>query len=65
MSAESELVIAEESSAPTKDSPEVKERFQVLNIAITRFSRSIGLMNFDREIYKSKILRKQRLFRVF
>ena len=56
MSAESELVIAEESSAPTKDSPEVKERFWVLTIAITCFSRSIGLMNFDREIYKSKIL---------
>ena len=56
MSAESELVIAEESSGPTKDSPEVKERFWVLMIAITCFSRSIGLMNFDRQIDKSKML---------
>ena len=56
MSAESELVIAEESSGPTKDSPEVKERFRVLMIAITCFSRSIGLMNFDRQIDKSKML---------
>ena len=65
MSAESELVIAEESSAPTKDSPEVKERFWALNIAITCLSRSIGLMNFDRQTYKRKILQKKRLFRVF
>ena len=49
MSAESELVIVEESSAPTKDSPEVKERFRVAKIAITCLSWSIGFMNFDRE----------------
>ena len=31
MSAENELVIVEESSAQTKDSPEVKERFRVID----------------------------------
>ena len=61
MSAESELVIVEESSDPTKDAPEVKERFRVLKIAITYVSWSPGFMNFDHEIYKPKIQQKQRL----
>ena len=61
MSAESELVIVEESSVPTKDSPEVKERFRVTKIAVTWFRSSWGFMNFDRENDKSKILQKQGL----